>query len=332
MVIITQYSTAIILCIITMICWGSWANMQKATKQSWGFQLFYWDYSIGVLLLSVIFAFTLGSHGDIGRSFLTDLHQASKHNIMLALLSGVVFNLANILLVTAIDLAGMAVAFPLAIGLALVIGTLSNYFVAPSGNPLLIVLGLILIVIAIVLDALAYGAIERKSGHKKKGFIISILCGVLMGFFYPILADAMSVAANPTPLMLTPYTAAVLFAVGLVLSNLIFNSYMMARPLSGKPVTYKQYFTSGNLRTHVIGILGGMIWCVGLSFDLIASGPAGFAISFSLGQGATMIAAFWGVFIWKEFKNASTQTKNILFWMFICYIVGLACIAASHSY
>jgi glucose uptake protein len=332
MVVITHYSTAILLCIITMICWGSWANMQKATKKSWGFQLFYWDYSIGVLLFSIVFACTLGSHGAYGRSFLADLHQASLHNITLALLSGVVFNIANILLVAAIDIAGMAVAFPLAIGLALVIGTLSNYFVSPSGNPWLILLGLILIVMAIILDALAYGAIEKKSGNKKKGFIISILCGVLMGFFYPILADAMSVSANPTPLMLTAYTAAVLFSVGLVVSNLVFNSYMMARPLSGKPVTYKQYFSSGNLSTHTIGILGGMIWCVGLCFDLIASGPAGFAISFSLGQGATMIAAFWGVFIWKEFKNASAHTKNILFWMFICYIVGLICIALSHSY
>ena len=332
MVIVTQYATAILLCLITMICWGSWANMQKATKQTWGFQLFYWDYSIGVFLFAIVFALTLGSHGELGRSFFTDLHQASWHNISLALLSGLVFNLANILLVTAIDIAGMAVAFPLAIGLALVIGTITNYLVAPNGNPWLILLGLILIVIAIVLDALAYGSIEKKSGNKKKGFIISILCGVLMGFFYPILADAMSVSADPTPLMVTPYTGAVLFALGLILSNLIFNSYMMARPLSGKPVTYKQYFTSGSLRTHTIGILGGMIWCVGLCLDLIASGPAGYAISFSLGQGATMIAAFWGVFIWKEFKNSSAQTKNILLWMFICYIVGLASIATSHSY
>lgn len=332
MVVISHYGTAIILCIITMLCWGSWANMQKATKEDWGFQLFYWDYSIGVLLFAVIFAFTLGSHGSLGRSFLVDLHQASWHNISLALLSGVVFNLANILLVTAIDLAGMAVAFPLAIGLALVIGTVSNYLVAPEGNPWLILLGLILVVVAIILDAMAYGAIEKQSVNKKKGFIISILCGVLMGFFFPILADAMSVSPHPTIHMVTPYTGAVLFGIGLVVSNLVFNTYMMKKPISGSVVTYKEYFACGNGKTHFIGILGGVIWCIGLCFDLIASGPAGYAISFSLGQGATMIAAFWGVFIWKEFKNASTQTKNILLWMFICYIVGLAAIAASHSY
>jgi glucose uptake protein len=332
MVVISHYGTAIVLCIITMLCWGSWANMQKATKESWGFQLFYWDYSIGVLIFALIFAFTLGSHGTLGRSFLTDLHQASWHNISLALISGVVFNLANILLVTAIDLAGMAVAFPLAIGLALVIGTVANYLVAPEGNPWLILLGLVLVVLAIILDALAYGSIEKQSSNKKKGFIISIVCGILMGFFYPILADAMSVSAHPTVHMLTAYTGAVLFAIGLVLSNFVFNSYMMARPLSGKPVTYKQYFKEGCLRTHFIGILGGMIWAVGLCFNLIASGPAGYAISFSLGQGATMIAAFWGVFIWKEFKDASTQTRKILLWMFICYIIGLVSIAASHTY
>jgi len=332
MVVITHYGTAIFLCMITMLCWGSWANMQKATKENWGFQLFYWDYCIGVLLFALIFAFTLGSHGSHGRSFLEDFHQASWHNISLAIISGAVFNLANILLVTAIDLAGMAVAFPLAIGLALVIGTITNYFVSPVGNIWLILLGLILIVIAIMLDAMAYSAIEKQSTNKKKGFIISIICGVLMGFFYPILADAMSVSTHPTASMITPYTGAVLFSIGLVLSNFIFNSYMMARPLSGKPVTYKQYLTEGCGRTHLIGILGGMIWAIGLCFDLIASGSAGFAISFSLGQGATMIAAFWGVFIWKEFKDATTQTKNIIFWMFVCYIVGLIAIAASHTY
>ena len=332
MVVINSYGTAIILCIITMLCWGSWANMQKATKKNWGFQLFYWDYSIGVLLLTLIFAFTLGSHGSTGRSFLTDLHQATWHNVYLAIISGVVFNLANILLVTAIDLAGMAIAFPLAIGLALVIGTISNYFVSPEGNPWLILLGLILIVIAIILDALAYSAVEKRSGNRKKGFIISIICGILMGFFFPILAEAMSNSSIPTVGMLTPYTASVLFAVGLVLSNIVINTYMMKKPLSGKPATYKQYFSAGHLSTHIIGIIGGVIWAIGLCFDLIAAGKAGFAISFSLGQGATMIAAFWGVFIWKEFKGCSGHTKTVLWWMFICYIAGLCAIAISHNF
>ena len=246
-------SWAVVLCIITMLCWGSWANTQKMASKTWAFQLFYWDYAIGVFLLSLIMAFTFGSSGDEGRSFIQDLRQASGSSFGLALLGGVVFNLANILLVIAIDLAGMAVAFPLSIGLALVIGVVTNYVATPVGNPVILFVGVLLVAVAIILDAMAYRKKSSSEGTTTtKGIVISITAGVLMGFFYYFVAGSMITDFNmPEAGKFTPYSASVIFSIGLILSNFIWNTYFMYRPLSGVKATYKEYFTQGNFRLHL---------------------------------------------------------------------------------
>ncbi len=325
MIVVHNYSTAVIMSIITMLCWGSWANTQKLSSKTWCFQNFYWDYSFGVLILSLIFAFTMGSIGTQGRSFILDLSQASMRSLSLAFISGVLFNLANILLVYAIDIVGMAVAFPVGIGLALVIGVIANYISLPLGNGWLLFIGVAAVVVAIVIDALAYKKIEtthRK--NKNKGIIISIICGILMGFFYPFIAAAMGHNfAHPEIGKITPYTATVIFSIGLLASNFIFNTILMKLLIKEKYASLGDYFRQGNIRLHLIGIFGGVIWCIGLAFSLIAAGPAGYAISYGLGQGATMIAALWGVFIWKEFKSATKPVNSLLAWMFIFYLAGL---------
>jgi len=328
MVIVESYFLAVMMCFITMICWGSWANTQKLATKEWPFQLYYWDYAIGVVILSLIFAFTLGSFGSAGRSFLPDLGQATSSSLGLAFLGGVIFNLSNILLVAAIDIAGMAVAFPIGVGLALAIGVIANYIATPLGNPVVLFLGVLLVVVAIIIDALAYKKLPAQ-GQKTtaKGIVISIAAGVLMGFFYRFVAASMSTDfANPEMGKLTPYTAVVIFSVGLLLSNFIWNSIVMAKPFVGESVRYGDYFKKGNARLHIIGILGGIIWNIGMSFSIIAAGSAGFAISYGLGQGATMVAAFWGVFIWKEFKEAPAGTNKLIALMFLFYIIGLALI------
>lgn len=332
MVIISSYSIAVLLCVITMLCWGSWANTQKMAGKRWPFQLFYWDYAIGVLLLSLILAFTIGSWGSEGRSFIADLQQASAASLSSAFLGGVVFNLANILLVIAIDIAGMAVAFPVGIGLALVIGVASNYMAAPVGNPVILFLGVLFVTVAILLDAFAYRKKNRGSKSTMKGIIVSVVAGILMGFFYRFVASSMAVDfVNPEAGKLTPYTASVIFSAGLLISNFLWNTLAMYRPISGEKVSYKDYFTLGNRQLHFIGILGGMIWSLGMTLSIIASGEAGFAISYGLGQGATLVAAFWGVFIWKEFSGVE-KVKGLLTWMFICFILGLALIIISRNY
>ena len=314
-----------------MLCWGSWANTQKLAAGTWRFELFYWDYVFGILLLSLIFAFTLGGNGSGGRSFLKDISQADSSSIFSAVIGGIIFNAANILLVAAIAIAGMAVAFPVGIGLALVIGVIVNYIDNPVGNKLLLFGGVALIVVAILLNANAYR--KMQSGNKNtssKGLWLSIVAGVLMGFFYKYVAAAMFPDFNlPQAGKLSPYTAVVFFAVGILLSNFLFNSLLMRKPFVGTRVSYSDYF-KGGLKNHITGIFGGAIWCVGMSFSIIASGKAGPAISYGLGQGATVVAAIWGIFIWKEFRNAPKGTFAVLNIMLLLYLAGLSLIIAAH--
>lgn len=328
MIIIESFAVAILLLFVTMLCWGSWANTQKLATKKWPFQLFYWDYVLGIVLCSLIFGLTIGSIGDEGRSFIADIGQADNQVLLSAFIGGVVFNLANILLVVAIDIAGMAVAFPIGIGLALVIGVIVNYIKYPIGDPVMLFIGVVLVMIAIILDAKVYKSVSKNASKvSTKGIVISLIAGVLMGFFFRFVADSMSGNfSTPEVGKLTPYSAFFIFSIGVLISNFVWNSIVMARPFSGPSVSYKDYFSKGNLKLHSIGWLGGIIWAIGMSFSLIASEQAGFAISYGLGQGATMVAAIWGVFVWKEFAAASIETKKYIKLMFAFFIIGLVLI------
>ncbi|HWB25880.1 MAG TPA: GRP family sugar transporter [Chitinophagaceae bacterium] len=325
MFIVQNYGSAVFFCIITMLCWGSWANTQKLAGKTWRFELFYWDYVIGILLFSIISAFTLGSIGDSGRSFMNDLQQSDKSNIGSALAGGVIFNAANILFSAAIAIAGMAVAFPLAIGLALVLGVLINYYASQKGSPVYLFTGVALVAIAIIINAIAYRR-SSASGQKvsAKGIVISLIAGVLMSFFYRFIAASMDLDNFESPAVgkMTPYTAVFIFSIGIFLSNFIFNTILMRKPLQGQPVSYSAYF-KGRFSTHMVGVLGGIIWGIGNSLNLIAAGKAGTAISYGLGQGATLVAALWGVFIWKEFKYAPKGTDGLITAMFLFFVAGL---------
>jgi glucose uptake protein len=332
MFIVESYTLAVVMCIITMLCWGSWANTQKLASKEWRFELFYWDYAIGVLLLSLILAFTMGSTGSGGRSFLADLRQAEIQWLGSAFLGGVIFNLSNILLVAAIDVAGLAVAFPVGVGLALALGVVTTYLSKPEGNTTMLAAGVAAVMIAIVLDAIAY---KRLGGDRKassKGIVLAVVAGLLMGFFYSFVARSMGKIEGSVleAGMLSPYTAIVLFSLGLLISNFLWNAILMVRPVPGEIVPpMSDYFSKGNARLHAIGILGGMIWNVGMSFNIIASTAAGAPLSYGLGQGATMVGAFWGVFIWKEFRNAPRGTNQLLTAMFVLYLIGLGILIAS---
>ena len=336
MVIVQSYPIAVVMCVITMLCWGSWANTQKLASKEWRFQLFYWDYAIGVLVLALLLAFTLGSTGASGRGFLADLKQADFQWLGSAFLGGIIFNLSNILLVAAIDIAGLAVAFPVGVGLALALGVITTYITKPEGNVVMLGLGVAGVVAAIILDALAY---KRLAAHTKntpvKGIVLSVVAGVLMGFFYSFVAKSMGEIKSVAGVItleagkLSPYTAIVLFSAGLLLSNFIWNTLVMLKPFTGDPVPFGDYFTKGSVKLHGVGILGGIIWNVGMSFSIIAANAASPALSYGLGQGATMVGALWGVFIWKEFKGAPPGTNSLLTAMFFCYLLGLGILIAS---
>lgn len=320
-----SYTLAVILCIITMLCWGSWGNTQKLAGKSWRFELFYWDYVIGIMIFAILSGFTLGSIGEEGRSFINDIGQADAGNILKALTGGVIFNASNILLVAAMAIAGMAVAFPVGVGIALAVGVIVNYVAAPKGDPLILFSGLALIIAAIIIDAVAYRKHSKaQSSVSGKGLILSFSAGILMSMFYRFVASSMAVDfTSPEPGRLTPYTAVFFFAIGVLASNLLFNYLLMKKPVEGTPLSFKDY-TSGGIKVHLTGILGGIIWNIGMSMSIIAAGKAGFAISYGLGQGATLVAALWGVFIWKEFKGAIKQVNVLIFFMFLAYLAGLA--------
>lgn len=330
MFVIETYQIAVLFCIITMFAWGSWANTQKLAANNWRFELYYWDYVFGIVLFSLLFALTAGSMGELGRPFLEDISQGSSENVWSAVLGGILFNLANILLVAAIALAGMSVAFPVGIGLALVIGVIVNYLDHPIGNSTFLFGGVALIVVAILLNANAYRKLSAQQQKvPTKGLVLAVVAGLLMGLFYKYVANSMFPDfTQPIAGKLSPYTAVFLFALGILASNFLFNTILMRKPVEGTAVSFKDYF-AGSGRSHLMGILGGVIWCIGMSFSILASDKAGPAISYGLGQGATVVAALWGIFVWKEFKGARKGVTGMLNAMLLLYIVGLGLIIAA---
>jgi len=321
-----SYAVALGFLVVTMLCWGSWANTVKLAP-GYRFQLFYWDYVWGLLLGTVVWGLTLGSMGSSGLGFLADVRGAGTEQIELALAGGITFNVANLLLVAAIDIAGLAVAFPVGIGLALVVGAVSSYLITPNGNPWMLFGGIALVMAAIVLDARAYGVREGgKSKASRRGVVLSALAGLLMGCFYPFVAKAMS-----GPEGVGPYAVAFFFAIGVLICSVPVNWLLMRKPLDGKePVEMEGYFKAP-LSFHLWGIVGGLIWCTGTTLNFVASRTqiVGPAVSYSIGQGATMVSAAWGVFIWREFANAPAKAKRLVWWMFLCFLLGLGLVAVS---
>jgi len=318
------YAVALAFMITSMVCWGSWANTMKLTA-GYAFQLFYWDYVVGVLLGSLLFGFTLGSLGGGPLSFLSNIQQADASHLLFAIAGGAVFNVANLLLVAAIDIAGMAVAFPVGIGLALVVGVLLNYMIAPKGNPLLIFGGVILVVVAIVLDALAYRRREtQERAVSARGIWISVACGVLMGTFYPLVTKAVTGTGG-----LGPYSVSFFFAIGTGLCAIPVNYLFMKKPLTGTPPVNMSGYFSAKSAWHFWGVVGGLIWCTGMVLNFVASHAqmVGPAVSYAIGQGATMVSAIWGVFIWKEFAGAPPASRRLIPLMFLFFLAGLGSIA-----
>ena len=329
------YQAALFLMILSMLCWGSWANTLKLCP-GFRFQLFYWDYTIGLAVGAIVWGLTVGSMGHTGLPFLSAVATTPLEAILWAAAGGVVFNVANLLLVAAIDVAGLAVAFPVGIGLALIVGAVSSYLVTPAANPLLLFGGVALVTVAIVLDAAAYR--KREAGAPAattRGIVLSLVAGVLMGSFYPLVARAMSgpsgQAGAPGP---GPYAVALFFAAGVVISTFPANLLLMARPLDGKrPVNGAEYWKA-SIGWHVAGVLGGAIWCTGAVANFVASGAhiVGPAVSYSIGQGATMISACWGVFVWHEFAGAPRSAKTLLLFMFVFFLLGLGSVALAPLY
>ena len=322
---------ALLMMITSAICWGSWANTYKGVK-NYRFELFYWDYAIGILLISLILGDTMGSIGHDASSLVANVHSASTNDVLLAMVGGAIFNLANLLLVAAIAMAGLAIAFPVSIGIALVVGVITSYVQHPKGNAGLLAGGVLCAVIAVVLDGKAYSNLASASrSTSKKSIITCIVSGVLMGLWAPFMTRAMPHEVNGIVHgTLGPYAAALFLTLGALLSCLIWNVYFMKHPLVGEPVNFSGFFRAP-ASGHLLGLLGGLIWGTGMVFNLVAANFTGVAISYAIGQSAPMVAALWGVFAWKEFAGASSQAKTYLFLMFVFYCLAILLVARSYE-
>ncbi len=341
MILPTSYTTTLLLLIFSMLCWGSWANTQKATGK-WRFELYYIDYSIGVLVMAIVLALTLGTMG-MELSVEDNLAIAGKRNIFYAFAGGGVFNLANMLLVAAITVSGMAIAFPISIGLALVIGVFWNYVIKPQGNPALLFSGAACVLAAILVTAAAYHfhteayrmtlppATRKKHDSSFKGIMLSVISGFLMGAFYPLVE-----MSKETEIGLGAYTVGIFFGLGVFLTTFIYNLYFMNLPVTGESISPLLYF-KGKPKQHMWGILGGMIWCAGAIANFAAaSAPkqvnVGPAVSYAIGQGATLISVLWGLLVWKEFANANSKTKGLIALMLLLFVTGLTLVAIAPLY
>jgi glucose uptake protein len=318
-------SLALFMMITSAICWGSWANTYKGVK-NYRFELFYWDYAIGIFVVSLVLALTMGSTGNDSLSFVNNVHSADTSNIVSTMVGGAVFNLANLLLVAAIDMAGLAIAFPVSIGIALVVGTVLSYALQPKGNATFLAVGVACALLAVVLDGKAYGSLGTTGRSvSRKSIIVCIVSGVLMGLWNPFVAYG-ATRGNA----LTPYSSVVFLTLGALLSCFIWNLYFMKKPLVGEPVSFRRFF-GGPTSGHLLGLLGGFIWGVGTMFNVVAGKATGFAISYAIGQSAPMVAALWGVFAWKEFAGASSKAKSYLALMFLSYGLAILFVAKANG-
>jgi glucose uptake protein len=321
----SSLTIALLMMITSAVCWGSWANTFKGVK-NYRFELFYWDYAIGIFLISLVLALTMGSTGNDASSFLNNVHSADTSNILSTLVGGAIFNLANLLLVAAIDMAGLAIAFPVSIGIALVVGVISSYALQPRGNAALLAAGVVCAVIAVIMDGKAYGSLASVGRSvSKKSIVTCIVSGVLMGLWAPFVAHAMTKGNT-----LGPYSTAVFLTLGALLSCSIWNVYFMKKPLVGDPVNFADYFR-GPASGHVLGLLGGAIWGTGMVFNLVAASFTGVAISYAIGQSAPMVAALWGVLAWKEFRGAGSKAYVYLLLMFVFYGLAIALVARANG-
>src|ERR1700722_14659418 len=325
----SSLSIALLMMITSAVCWGSWANTYKGVK-GYRFELFYWDYAVGIFLVSVVLAFTMGSTGNDSSSFLNNVHAADPSNVVSALIGGALFNLANLLLVAAIDMAGLAVAFPVSIGIALVVGTVLSYALQPRGNAVSLAVGVACAFIAVLLDGKAYGSLAAAGrAVSRKSLITCVVSGVLMGLWAPFMTRAMTHTTTRGN-KLGPYSAAVFLTLGALLSCFIWNIYFMKHPLVGEPVSFRGFF-HGPASGHLLGLFGGCIWGVGTVFNLVAASFTGVAISYAIGQSAPMVAALWGILVWKEFANSGPRAKAYLGLMFGFYGLAIFLVARANG-
>jgi len=340
MILPQTHAAVLFLMILSLLCWGSWANSYKLAGK-WRFEIYYFDFAAGVAIAAFLYAVTVGNLGYDGFSFVDDLMHAGKRQWLYGFMGGVIFNLGNMILMSAISVAGMAVAFPMGIGVATIVGTVLGYAGGRAGSPAMLFFGCVSMAAAVAASALAHRfhavlrheqlaragkAASTRRPSSIKGIVLALVSGLLIGSFFPLLDKAREGEAG-----LGPYAVVAVFAIGVLLSTFVFNVFLMNLPVEGEPVEVLDIFKS-TPRQHMLGLAGGAIWCTGMVTSLAAaSAPAearaGAVAAYLLAQGFALVAALWGILRWQEFKGADLRVRTLVVFMFLLFACGLLVIA-----
>jgi len=329
-------SSVVLLMILCMFCWGSWPVLYKLA-QKYRFELFYFDFGFGLGLLALVAAFTIGSLGFDGFNFSDDLLNARKQMWLLAVLAAMIFNFGNMLMLAAVSVAGMAVAFPVTFGVAMILGFWIDYLGRPTVNSALLLPGTLLILLSVLVASVAYlrlrvsqHEILARAGKTRstrrpnslKGIVLAVVGGLVMGSFSPLLLRAQDPDAG-----VGPYSLLFLFAVGVVVSTFVFNLFFMNLPVEGDPLEIMEYFKAP-IKNHILGILGGAIWGIGALAAFVVGTPKGdthpVGLVAMLGHAAPIVAGIWGLLIWREFKAGDGRVKAFGALMLLLFAGGLA--------
>jgi glucose uptake protein len=345
MILPGSYLFTIFILTLGLLCWGAWANTFKAVGK-WRFELYCFDFAIGVFLAALLAALTVGSMGWDGFSFLDDVRNAGKRQDLFAFLAGAMFNLGNMLLLGAISLTGLSVALPVGAGLGLVVAVIWSYSSHPAGSPVFLGLGSLSIVIASGLAAAAFWihseAVKKeeaaspsplkgkraKKASPLKGLIIAVIAGLVLGSFHPLVELAQDVNTG-----LGPYALAFVFALGVITTTFVYNLFLMNLPLQGNPLDLGEYL-KGNARQHVLGIAGGAMWSIGSVASLVAAraegaAQAGPVLNYAMSQSAPLLTILCGLFYWKEFSEAEGPVKTMFFIMLVFLATGIAAVSSA---
>jgi glucose uptake protein len=336
MILPGSYTAALILLIAGMIGWGMWANLFKVAGGKWRFELFYFDFAIGAVLASTVLALTAGSLGFDGFSFADDLRLAGKRQDLFGFSAGLIFNLGNMLLLGAVSITGMAVAFPAAMGFALIIAGFWNFALNPGGNAKFLLGGAVVVAGAIMLDIFAFktwsaAALTAKSRKRKaswKGVFLSLAGGLMLGSFAPLIQMGRAGENG-----LGPYSIGFIFSIGVLFSTFVFNLFFMNLPVQGGVIEIREYFRAKAPR-HGLGILGGVVWYIGMIASLVAGRLEGKAqvpapLSYGLGQGGIVIATLCGIFLWREYAGAANPVKLRLGAMLVLLLAGIGLLSGA---
>ena len=342
MILVNNYIVGLICCVYCCICWGSWSNTQKlVTNKKWSNELFYWDLSLGLFLTALVGCLLLGCLGGGERTFLKDMAHFDWSSMKWAILGGIVWNAANICLTAAISLSGMSVGFPIGGGLGWIGGIIYNYILVVAaggkypGNEALLWIGVVIVVVAIVLCALSYKNISAAKGDSSKtvrGIVFAVLSGIGFMFFYGLIVKSIdpAIVTGGTGTVI-PYSGVFGFALGALVTTPIFNGFAMRHPTQGGERVSMKDYRAGSVRTHLIGMLGGVIWMSGMLISFMGSAAANPAISYAMSNASPIVAMIWGFFVWKEFKGASKATQVMITAMFTLFVIGLVLITMSNG-